>query len=150
MNMPITMQDTKPIGLCIATQELFDTKRFLHSYCDGLILRGDDAKLRNKLTAIKRELNAFRTQRKFLDGYKAIITSNTDKILGLVTARYAKSSPREVEQVVKGGKDMIEKVLKIESFPDVFSLEGEFKSRITIPTYRLFIGDLKRSKIRII
>jgi len=33
VNMPLTMHDIKPIGLCITTQELFDTKKFLLNYC---------------------------------------------------------------------------------------------------------------------
>ncbi len=149
-DMPLTLHDIKPVGLCITTQELFDTKRFLHNYCDGLILRGKDTILINDLTSIKRELNVFRTQRKFLDGYKAIITSNIDKILGLVSSRYERDEPRGVERIKMDGKDLIKKVLRVNSFEEILGLEAEFKSKITLPVYELFLKDLKKSKINII
>ncbi len=148
--MPITMHDTKPVGLCVATQELFDKKRFLLNSCDGLILRGDDTRLRNMLTTTKRELNAFRTQRKFFDGYKAVITSNIDKILGLVESRYSNFAPNEVDQITKNGKSIIERLLKTDNFDDILKMEADFKSKITLPTYQLFINSLKRSKIKVI
>jgi len=148
--MPLTLHDIKPIGLCVTTQELFDTKRFLHNYCDGLILRGRDTLLINDLTTIKRELNAFRTQRKFLDGHKVIITSNIDKILGLVSARYEKDEPSSVKRIKMDGKDLIKKVLRTNSFEEILGMEAEFKSKITLPVYELFLKDLKQSKVNII
>jgi len=114
----LTLNDIKPIGLCITTQELFDTKRFLYNYCDGLILRSKDSNLVNDLTAFKRELNSLRTQIKYLAGFKAIVTSNIDKIPN--------------------------------NFEDILAMENEFKSKITLPVYELFIKSLKRSKINII
>lgn len=143
------MHDTKPIGLCVATQELFDTKRYLLNFCDGLLLRGDDPALKAKLTVVKRQLNAFRTQQKFVEGHKAVITSNIDKIIGLVD-RYSKANPNEVEEVKASGKNLMQKVLRTETFDDILKLESEFKSKITLPIYQLFINDLKRSKIRMI
>jgi len=148
--MTVTLHDIKPIGLCITTQDLFDTKNFLHSFCDSFILRGKDIFLKNNLTAMKRELNAFRTQRKFFDGYKTIITSNIEKILCLVSSRYEKVEPKGVERVLMDGKDLIKKVLKTKSFEEILGLEAEFKSKITLPTYELFIQGLKRSKVDII
>jgi len=148
--MPLTLHDIKPIGLCITTQELFDTKRFLLNYCDGLIIRGKDVHLKDDLTRFKRELNAFRTQRKFFDGYKAIIVSNIDKILGLVTSRYSKSEPNKVERITMDGKNLIKKILITDNFEKILGMEGEFKSKITLPIYQLFINDLKKSKIQVI
>jgi len=148
--MTLTLHDIKPIGLCITTQDLFDTKKFLHSFCDSFILRGKDVQLRNDLTVVKRELNAFRTQRKFFDGYKTIITSNIEKILCLVSSRYEKVESKGVERIVMNGKDLIKKILKTKSFEEILGLEAEFKSKITLPTYELFIHNLKRSKVNII
>lgn len=148
--MALTLNDIKPIGLCVTTQELFDTKRFLHNYCDGLILRGKDTNLTNDLTAFKRDLNSFRAQLKFLNGYKAIITSNIDKILGIATSRYSKDEPRMVGRLVIDGKDIIKKTLKANSFGEILAMEGEFKSKITLPVYELFIKSLKRSDIKVI
>jgi calcineurin-like phosphoesterase family protein len=148
--MALTLNDIKPIGLCITTQELFDTKRFLHNYCDGLILRGKDTYLINDLTAFKRELNSIRAQLKFLNGYKAIITSNIDKILGIATSRYSKDEPRMVERLVMNGKDIIIKTLKANNFEEILAMENEFKSKITLPVYELFIKSLKKSDIKVI
>jgi len=148
--MALTLNDIKPIGLCITTQELFDTKRFLHNYCDGLILRGKDTSLTNDLTAFKRDLNSFRAQLKFLNGYKAIITSNIDKILGIATSRYSKDEPRMVERLVMNGKDIIRKTLKTNNFEEILAMESEFKSKVTLPMYELFIKSLKRSSINVI
>jgi len=146
----LTLNDIKPIGLCITTQELFDTKRFLYNYCDGLILRSKDTNLVNDLTAFKRELNSLRTQIKYLAGFKAIVTSNIDKILGIATSRYSKDEPNMVERLVINGKDMIKKILRANNFEDILAMEGEFKSKITLPVYELFIKSLKRSKINVI
>jgi len=146
----LTLNDIKPIGLCITTQELFDTKRFLYNYCDGLILRSKDTNLVNDLTAFKRELNSMRTQIKYLAGFKAIVTSNIDKILGIATSRYSRDEPKMVERLVMNGKSMIKKILMANNFEDILAMEGEFKSKITLPVYELFIKSLKRSKIDVI
>lgn len=148
--MTLTLHDIKPIGLCISTQELFDTKRFLLNYCDNLVLRGDDVKLKNKLTTIRRELNSMRGQVKFLEGYKAILISNIDKIMALVDSRYAKTFLEDVQTVKKSGRKIIEKILDANSFEEIMSLENDFKSNIVLPTYRLFIDDLKKSRIQIV
>jgi hypothetical protein len=115
-----------------------------------LILRGNDTNLANELTKIKRELNAFRTQIKFLEGYKAIITCNIDKILGLVASRYNKSEPRAVERIIMDGKTLIKKIINTKGFEEIPVLEAEFKSKITLPIYELFIRDLKKSNITVI
>jgi len=143
------MHDTKPIGLCVATQELFDTKRYLLNFCDGLLLRGNDLALKTKLTAVKRELNAYRTQQKFLEGHKTVIVSNIDKIIGLVD-RYSTANPNEVEEVKRSGREIMQKVLNMGTFDEILKLEDQFKSKITLPVYQLFINDLKRSQIKMI
>jgi hypothetical protein len=148
--MALTLNDIKPIGLCITTQELFDTKRFLYNYCDGLIIRSKDDQLVNELTVFKRDLNTFRTQLKFLNGYKAIITNNIDKILGIATSRYSKDEPRMVEQLTMNGKDIIKKTLKANSFEEILAMENEFKTKVTLPLYELFIKSLKKSNINVI
>lgn len=148
--MPLTLNDIKPISLCITTQELFDTKRFLLNYCDGLILRGGDVDLKSSLTDMKRQLNAFNTQRKFFDGYKAIITNNIDKILSLVSSRYLKKDPSSVRQILSNGRNLIRKVVRSNSFEEILGLENEFKSKITLPVYELFIKEMRNSKIDVI
>ena len=148
--MTLTLHDIKPIGLCITTEDLFDTKKFLHSFCDSFILRGKDIALKNDLTSMKREMNAFMSRNKFLDGYKAIITSNIEKILCLVSSRYDKVEPKSVERITMNGKDLMKKILKINSFEEILGLEAEFKTKITLPTYELFLRGLKRSRVDII
>jgi hypothetical protein len=148
--MALTLNDIKPIGLCITTEELFDTRRFIMNYCDGLILRGNDTNLRDDLTKIKREMNAFRTQFKFLEGYKAIITCNIDKIMGLVASRYTRSEPNRVERILMDGKNLIKKIINTKGFEEIPVLEAEFKSKITLPIYELFINEMKKSNITII
>lgn len=147
--MALTMHDTKPIGLCLATQELLDTKRYLLNFCDGLILRGNDPQLKRKLELVKRELNTFRTKQKFLEGHKAVIVSNIDKIIGLVD-RYSKVSPDKANKVKNNGKALIQKVLNVDSFDKIYQLESEFKKDITLPIYQMFTNDLKRSNIRMV
>ena len=147
--MILTMHDTKPIGICIATQEMFDTRRYLLNFCDGILLRGDDPSLKAKLTVVKRELNAFRTQQKFFEGHKTLIVSNLDKIISLVD-RYSKTNPNETDSVKRNGKILIQKTLEAREFNDILKLENEFKSNITLPIYQLFIHDLKRSNINMV
>jgi hypothetical protein len=47
-------------------------------------------------------------------------------------------------------KDLIKKILETNNFEEILDLEVEFKSKIVLPIYELFINDLKRSKINII
>lgn len=146
--MPLTLTDITPIGLCVATQDLFDAKRFQTNFCDNLLLRTEDKTIRPKLISLKRDLIS--TEKKFLDGHKAVIISNIDRIIGLVSSRYLKVDLRLAESVVSNGKELIEKVLACESFEDIARLESEFKKRITLTVYELFIGYMKKSKISII
>jgi hypothetical protein len=148
--MVLTLNKIRPIGICLTTQELFDTKRFLYNYCDTLILKGKDEQLRNDLIKVKRELNSLTTQRKFLDGYKAILTSNIEKITCLITSRYETSEPESVRKIKMDSKDLIKKILNSNNFEQILGLESEFKSKITLPIYELFLGELKKSKVNII
>jgi len=148
--MPLTLHDITPIGLCIATQDLFDARRFQSNFCDNLILRSKDKELGPKLTSLKRELNSTAMEREFLNGHKTAIISNIDKILGLVSSRYMKIDFRVAENVFSSGKELIKKVLVCETFRDIGRLESEFKSKITLPVYELFIGYMKKANISII
>jgi len=123
---------------------------FRYNYCDGLILRSKDVNLVNDLTVFKRDLNSLRTQIKYLAGYKAIITSNIEKILGIATSRFSKDELEMVERLTINGKNMIKKILRASNFEDILTMESEFKSKITLPVYELFIKSLKRSKINVI
>ncbi|MEM7818699.1 MAG: hypothetical protein QW403_00945 [Candidatus Aenigmatarchaeota archaeon] len=145
--MPITLADITPIALCISTQELFDAKRFQLNFCDNLLLRARDEILEPTLTKIKRELNTKALEKKFLEGYKAIIISNIDKILGLVASRYSKIDLKLSQSVIMEGKDLIEKVSLAESFEEIAKLEPVFKSKITLPVYEMFLSYLKQTGV---
>ncbi|MEM5794527.1 MAG: hypothetical protein QXS48_00150 [Candidatus Aenigmatarchaeota archaeon] len=145
--MPITLADITPIALCISTQELFDAKRFQLNFCDNLLLRARDEILEPTLVKIKRELNTKGLEKKFLEGYKAIIISNIDKILGLVASRYSKIDLKLSQSVIMEGKDLIEKVSLAESFEEIAKLEPVFKSKITLPVYEMFLSYLKQTGV---
>jgi len=133
----ITMQEIEPLGLCLATQQLMD-KRFRSNFGDTLILRDRDLNLEPNLLKIKRELNSSFTERKYLEGLKLAIVSNIDKILSLV-GRYVRTDITSTENIVIGGKEMIKKVLSVENFDQLGALEAEFKTRVTLPVYGLFM-----------
>lgn len=148
--MTITLADVTPIGLCISTQDLFDAKRFQLNFCDNLLLRARDQNMSPKLTALKRDLASVMTERKFLDGHKTAIISNIDKIMGLVSSRYTKVDLRLAESIISSGKELIEKVLVAESFERISKFESQFKTKITLPVYELFMGSMKKSKVSMI
>jgi hypothetical protein len=133
----ITFQEIEPIGLCIATQGLFD-KRFRSNFGDTMILRDKDAALEPTLMKIKRELNSGMSERKYLEGHKMAIVNNIDKILALA-GRYVSTSINETDAIVTNGKGLMKKVLNAESFDEIGTMEGEFKSKITLPVYELFM-----------
>ncbi|MEM5882805.1 MAG: hypothetical protein QXQ77_01015 [Candidatus Aenigmatarchaeota archaeon] len=145
--MPITLADITPVALCISTQELFDAKRFQLNFCDNLLLRARDEILEPTLTKIKRELNTKGLEKKFLEGYKAVIISNIDKIVGLVASRYSKIDLKLSQSVITEGKDLIEKVSSAESFEEIAKLEPIFKSKITLPVYEMFLSYLKQTGV---
>src|SRR3972149_272802 len=105
--MALTIHDIMPVGLCIATQELFDAKRYQMNFCDYLLLRSKDQRLEPKLTNMKRELNSITSQQNFLQGHKAAIISNMDKIISLVASRYIKIDLKVTQEVVANTKDLL-------------------------------------------
>ncbi|MBI2005148.1 MAG: hypothetical protein HYS80_00085 [Candidatus Aenigmarchaeota archaeon] len=148
--MTLTMQEVIPIGLCIATQDLMDAKRFQQNFADNLVLRIRDRTLEPKLTPIKRELNSSTYQKKYVEGHKTVIISNIDKIISIVTARYTELDLNLVDSIVYNGKLIIQKVLNADSFEKIAELDSVFKSKITLPVYDLFIRHMKKSKIPMI
>lgn len=148
--MPLTLNDVTPVGLCIATQDLFDAKRFQTNFCDNLILRFKDSNLVPKLINVKRQLNSSEMEKKFVEGHKIAIVSNIDKIISLVLSRYAQSDLRLVEEIVSNGKELIDKVLMTSSFGQISMLEPVFKAKVTLPVYELFIESMKKSNISMV
>jgi len=148
--MSLTLNDVTPVGLCIATQDLFDAKRFQTNFCDNIILRFKDSNLVPKLINVKRQLNASEMEKKFVEGHKTAIVSNIDKIISLVLSRYAQSDLRLVEDIVSNGKELIDKVLMTSSFGQISMLEPVFKMKITLPVYELFISSMKKSNISMV
>jgi hypothetical protein len=147
--MALTLQDIKPVSLCIATEELFDSKRFRENFCDNLVLKGKDREIEELISPFKREL-IDRDPKKFLEGYKAVIISNIDKILSLVSARYSNIDLKKVEDIVKNGRELIKKVLFAASFEEISSFEQIFKSKVSLPTYSLFISAMRSSNVRVV
>jgi hypothetical protein len=145
--MPITLADITPVALCISTQDLFDAKRFQLNFCDNLLLRAKDEILEPTLIKIKREINTKALEKKFLEGYKTVIISNIDKIIGLVVSRYSKIDLKLAQSVVIEGKDLIERVSLANSFEDIAKLEPVFKSKITLPVYEMFLSYLKQTGV---
>lgn len=141
--MTLTLHDIIPVGLCISTQDLFDAKRFQANFCDNLLLRVRDKSLEAGLTKLKRELNSISTEKKYLDGHKTAIVSNIDKILSLVASRYLQFDLKSAEEIIDNGKDLIQRVLLSNSFDEIATLEGTFKSTITLPVYSLFTQQMK-------
>jgi len=148
--MSLTLNDVTPIGLCVATQDLFDAKRFQTNFCDNIILRFRDSNLMPKLVNLKRQLNSAEMEKKFIEGHKTAIVSNIDKIISLALSRYAQSDLRLVEEIVSSGKELIDKVMMTTSFGQISMLEPIFKTRITLPVYELFIESMKKSNIKMV
>lgn len=148
--MTLTLHDITPVGLAIATQELFDAKRYQQNFCDYIILRVQDKNLMPSVSDLKRELNSLQNQKKFLEGHKAAIVSNMDKIMSLVTGRYSSMDVRVSENVVKNAKDLMQRIMFATSFEDVARLEPLFKSGVTLPVYELFINYMKRSNTSVV
>lgn len=147
--MPLTLNDIAPVALCISTADLFDTKRYLANYCDNTLLRARDKDLEQKLLPLKRELNVSATQKKFLEGYKAVIISNLDKILSHLS-RYAHFDLKITQSISTEGKELIKKVLLADSFDSVGKLEPTFRSKILLPMHSLFIESMKRSRVDVV
>lgn len=144
--MALTMADITPVGLCIATQELFDARRFRQNFCDHITLRLRDRSSEQIILPVKRELNSPDTQKKFLQGHKAVIASNIDKIISLAS-RYSNVNLKQVSDITQSGREMINKVLFCESFDDIARLEPTFRSKISLPVYSLFLEYSKQHKL---
>jgi hypothetical protein len=142
--MSLTLSDIMPVGLCIATQELFDAKRFRNNFCDFLLFRAKDMKFTSTVIETKRQLNSSSMESKFLEGHKTAIISNIDKIISLVSSRYANIDARGVERIVERAKNMINRVLTAENFDQITVLEPEFRNGVTLPVYELFSAYSKR------
>ena len=138
------MSEIMPVGLCIATQELFDTKRYCQNFGDHLLLRVKDKNLDYYLVPFKRELNDSVNSKKFLEGHKAAIINNIDKIISLVTGRYAQINYKTAESIANEGRALIKKLLFVDSFQQISALEPAFKSKISLPVYSLFLESTKR------
>jgi len=136
--MVLTINDLMPISLCLATQELFDVKRFRNNFCDFILLRYKEVGLSTKIFEIKRQLNSSAMEKKFLEGHKAVIVSNIDKIISMISMRYTNIDARRVEKIIENARNMIEKILLVETFEQIAVLEPEFKSNVTLPVYDLF------------
>lgn len=132
----ITMQEMEPLALCIVTQQMFD-RRFRTAFCDNTMLRERDPRLEPELVRMKREMNSGMTERKYIEGHKANIVNNLDRIIALVP-RYAKSDIHGVEAVVRNGKELMRKVLAADSFEQLSAMDAEFKTKITLAVYELY------------
>lgn len=143
--MHITMSDMMPVGLCLATHELFDARRFQKNFCDHSLLRVRSSAIEDDLWPMKKELNSSDYQKKYIEGHKAVIVSNIDKILSLATARYPSLNLRSMESIVSDGRSLMKKVIRASSFEDIALLEPDFKSKIVLPVYGLFLEHMKRT-----
>lgn len=141
--MALAMQEITPLGLCIATQDLIDGRRFQQNFCDNLLLRDRDRELHAKLMPIKRDLSS-KVQNRYLDGHKVAIVSNIDKIIAVVASRYGEIDLNLVDSIVFNGKLLIHKVLNADSFDKIAELEPVFKSKITLPVYDLFVRNSEK------
>jgi len=145
--MALTLHDLTPVGLCVATQDLFDVRKFQNGFCDNTIMKTRDEELQDKLVSVKRELNSYATENKFLQGHKAVIVSNMDKINALVISRFVQQDLRAVESIAAHSKDLMTKVLNASSFQDIAALEPIFKSKVSLPVYDLFLQYMRKSNI---
>jgi len=144
--MTVTINDILPVSLCLATEELFDARRFKTGFGDNINIREKDMKVGPRMTKLKRELNSMMTEQEFLKGYKVAILGNMDRILALA-ARYTNVDLREVEGVLDNGKAIMDKVIFAENFNDIAKLEPEFKAKVMLPVYSLFIKVMRSNKV---
>lgn len=143
--MTLTLSEMTPVALCIATEELMDAKRYCQNFADNMLLRVRDRGLEQYLVPFKRELNA--NNKKFLEGHKAVVINNIDKIISLAASRYAQIDYKSVESIVAEGKSLIKKILFVDSFQQINALEPVFKSKVSLPVYSLFLESMKRKVV---
>ncbi|MFH1623476.1 MAG: hypothetical protein ABIA12_03130 [Candidatus Aenigmatarchaeota archaeon] len=140
----MTMQEMEPLALCIVTQQMFD-RSFRTGFCDNTLLRDRDQRMEPDIMRMKREMNSGMTERKYLEGHKASIINNLDRIIALVP-RYAKADVHGAEAVAKNGKDIMRNVLAAESFEEISGMDAEFKGKITLAVYELFVRHSKMTQ----
>jgi hypothetical protein len=116
-----------------------DSKRFRNNFCDFTLFKYKDLKIFDKIVETKRQLNSSSLEKNFFEGHKTAILSNIDKIISLVISRYANIDARAVEKIVENAKTIMEKVLTASNFDQLAELEPEFRSKITLKVYELFI-----------
>ncbi len=148
--MPITMNELSPIALCVATADMFDTRRYLLNFADNLTLRIRDRGLERELIPLKRELGTLSAQRKFIDGYKIVLINNIDRILAMVENRYLNINLKSVQGIIESGKILVSKILISESFESIENLSSTFRNKIMLPTHSLFVESMKRSGVAVL
>ena len=141
-----TLHEMRLLALCQVTYELLDVKKFLLGFCDGILLSSDEKNdiLKRLLSEVKKELNSFRVQKKFFDGYKAVVLSNMDKIINLVQARFQKMYPREVENILASLRDFMKKILNATDFEKLVGMDAKFKREVLLPIYELHLKQEKK------
>ena len=144
--MHITMTDMMPVSLCLSTNELFDAIRYQKNFCDHTLLRARGGGMESTISPLKKELNSSDYQKKYLEGHKAVIVSNIDKILSLSAARYSKSNLRSIESLTVQGRSLMNKVIAAESFQEISFLQPTFKSKIMLVVYEMFLEYNKRTE----
>jgi len=144
------MHDVAPLGFCLATQDLFDARRYRGNFGDFTLLRMKNKRLEPQIYDLKRQLNSRAMEPKFLEGHKAVIVSNIDKIISLVSARYVQTNFRMAEKVIEDAKDLMSRVMLATSFDQIAELEPNFRSKVTLPVYELFVEYMKSHGLRLI
>ncbi len=143
--MHVTMSDIMPMSLCLATHELFDVKRYQQNFGDHTVLRMKDSAMEDLIRPMKLGLNSRHDNHRYLEGHKAVIVSNIDKIMSLTVTRYGALNIRLMESISKEGRSIMRKIIEAQTFDDIFLLEPVFKSKIVLPVYELFLESMKRS-----
>jgi hypothetical protein len=144
------MHDVSPIGLCIVTQDLLDIRRYKGDFGDFTLLRMKDKNIETQIFDLKRQLNSRLSEAKFLEGHKAVIVSNIDKIISLVSSRYSQINLRQSEKIIEAAKDVMSMVMMASNFDQIAELEPGFRSKVTLPVYDLFVDYLKTQSLRLV
>ena len=144
------MHDVAPVGLCIVTQDLLDIRRYKGDFGDFMMLRMKDKNIEMQIFDLKRQLNSRTSEMKFLEGHKAVIVSNIDKIISLVSSRYSQINLRQTEKIIEAAKDVMSRVMMASNFDQIAELEPVFRSKVTLPVYDLFVDYLKTQSLRLV
>jgi len=144
------MHDVAPVGLCIVTQDLLDIRTYKGDFGDFMMLRMKDKNIEMQIFDLKRQLNSRTSEMKFLEGHKAVIVSNIDKIISLVSSRYSQINLRQTEKIIEAAKDVMSRVMMASNFDQIAELEPVFRSKVTLPVYDLFVDYLKTQSLRLV